>query len=237
MSVGSPLYITRNSAIIGLYDDQTLYSVWKCDGGYEPNKNKEVLLNQMRLNLYGEGSEGLRRATIEWDRRSHSRVDGEYRPDGERIRSIQSTESSLQLRCSRIEKWKNDQSRGSYWVQINIRGNPVLSKQYTSGGGGNSSAPKSRNNISSGTLTYNCISTVKRAGFYVPQTKDGYARTVPVTSTNLPPIGKKVVIKTADSVLGHISVAVWNGKQLVTVIDSAFGAGRVVPLSKFRGYI
>lgn len=84
----------------------------------------------------------------------------------------------------------------------------------------------------------NCITVVRNAGYAVPRTKDGYARTVPVTSTKLPPVGKKVVVKTSDSWMGHVSVAVLgqDGK-LRTTIDSAFGSGRVIPLARYRGYI
>lgn len=83
----------------------------------------------------------------------------------------------------------------------------------------------------------NCVTTVRRAGYYVPRSKDGYARTIPVTSKKLPPEGKLVVVKTADSYMGHVSVVINKGGRLITVIDSAFGPGRVIPPSVYRGYI
>ncbi len=87
--------------------------------------------------------------------------------------------------------------------------------------------------------TGNCISTVRAAGYYVPRTTDGYARTVKVSSKDLPPEGKPVVIKTAESRLGHVLVAINQGGKLVSLIEGnhPIGEGRVVNLKYYRGYI
>lgn len=80
---------------------------------------------------------------------------------------------------------------------------------------------------------------MRAAGYYVPRTLDGYARTVKVDSKELPPEGKRVVIKTNESFMGHILVAVNKGGKLVSVIEGnhPVGEGRVVPISAYRGYI
>lgn len=85
----------------------------------------------------------------------------------------------------------------------------------------------------------NCVTTVRSAGYFVPRTKDGYARTIPVSSKELPPEGVPVVIKTAESKLGHILVAVNKGGKLISLIEGnhPIGEGRIVPLSLYRGYI
>lgn len=83
---------------------------------------------------------------------------------------------------------------------------------------------------------WNCVTTVRNAGFYVPQNSRILAKYLPVKTTALPPIGQKVVVKTAESYMGHVAVAVWDGKNLVSVVDSV-GAGRVIPLSVYRGII
>lgn len=82
----------------------------------------------------------------------------------------------------------------------------------------------------------NCIRVVEAAGYDVPRTRDGYARTVPVTSLKLPPEGELVIIRTAESWMGHVLLARWDGERLVSVIDSE-GSGREIPLSVYRGYI
>lgn len=88
----------------------------------------------------------------------------------------------------------------------------------------------------SGGYRYNCVSTVKAAGYAVPRTLDGYARTIPVTSTALPKEGEVVVIKTSESWMGHVAVAKMVNGQLVSVVDSV-GKGRIIPLSTYQGQI
>lgn len=85
----------------------------------------------------------------------------------------------------------------------------------------------------------NCMATVRAAGYFVPRTTDGYARTVLVSSEELPPEGVPVVIKTAESKLGHVLVAVNKGGKLISLIEGnhPIGEGRIVPLSLYRGYI
>ena len=85
----------------------------------------------------------------------------------------------------------------------------------------------------------NCISTVRAAGYYVPRTLDGFARTVKVDSKELPPEGKRVVIKTSESVMGHVLVAENKGGKLISVIEGnhPVGEGREVPLNLYKGYV
>lgn len=85
----------------------------------------------------------------------------------------------------------------------------------------------------------NCVATVRAAGYHVPRTKDGYARTIPVSSTALPPEGVPVVIKTTESAMGHVLVAVNHGGKLTSVVEGnhPVGAGRVVPNAVYRGYV
>lgn len=87
--------------------------------------------------------------------------------------------------------------------------------------------------------TGNCVSTVRNAGYFVPRTIDGYARTIPVSSKAMPPEGKTVVIKTAESKLGHVLVAKNVGGKLVSIVEGnhPIGEGRTVPLQYYRGYI
>ena len=80
------------------------------------------------------------------------------------------------------------------------------------------------------------MTVVRSAGFYIPRSKDGFARTIPVTSKTLPPINELVVIKTAESSAGHVLVARWDGAKLISGIDS-YNPGRVVDLAVYRGYI
>lgn len=83
---------------------------------------------------------------------------------------------------------------------------------------------------------YNCVWIVRNAGFAVPRSTDGFARTIPVSSKGLPPEGKLVVIKTSESRMGHVLVARRVGNVLTSVVDSV-GKGRIIPLSVYRGYI
>lgn len=83
----------------------------------------------------------------------------------------------------------------------------------------------------------NCVWYLRSLGYYVPQNPKIAARTLPVRSSELPPEGKVVVIVTYDSRLGHVAAAVNKNGLLITVADSAFGAGRIVPLSVYKGYI
>lgn len=46
-----------------------------------------------------------------------------------------------------------------------------------------------------------------------------------------------VVVVTYDGPIGHVAAAKVIDNHLVTVADSAFGPGRVIPLSVYKGYI
>ncbi len=85
---------------------------------------------------------------------------------------------------------------------------------------------------------YNCVTVLKKAGFLPNErvTKDGYARSIPVKSTKLPPEGQVVVIKTAESWMGHVAAAVVKDGVLTTVVDS-LGAGRIIPASVYKGFL
>lgn len=82
----------------------------------------------------------------------------------------------------------------------------------------------------------NCITTVKNAGYSVPKTLDGYARSIPIKSMDLPPEGVPTVIKTAESWMGHVLVAVNQRGVLISVVDSV-GVGRIIDQSIYRGQI
>ncbi len=100
--------------------------------------------------------------------------------------------------------------------------------------------PKKAKTVPYHKIGSNCVATVRQAGYYVPRTKDGYARTMPVSSTELPPENVPVVIKTAESKAGHVLVAVRKGDQLISIIEGNHpqaGQQRVVPLSLYRGYV
>ena len=87
-----------------------------------------------------------------------------------------------------------------------------------------------------GATRRNCVTVVKLAGYHVPRTKDGWARTIPMTSVKLPPENTVVVMKTAESWMGHVLVGKVVNGQIISVVDSE-GAGRVIPTSVYRGYI
>lgn len=83
----------------------------------------------------------------------------------------------------------------------------------------------------------NCIETVRQAGYFVPRTLDGYARTVKIDSTELPPEGETVVIRTSHSSMGHVSVIENVDGKLVYVEDSVFPKGSEVDMSQYEGYL
>lgn len=81
----------------------------------------------------------------------------------------------------------------------------------------------------------NCVYVVRSAGWAVPRSRDGFARTIPVTS-GLPPEGQLVVVATYESKMGHVLVGYRSGDKIIAVVDSV-GAGRSIPTHLVRGYI
>jgi len=84
----------------------------------------------------------------------------------------------------------------------------------------------------------NCYRTVKNAGYDLPRTIDGYARTIPAVSRPIAE-GEEVVLKTAESSLGHVLVAKKVDGQLVSVVEGghSLGVGRVVDPSLVLGVV
>ncbi|KKN71728.1 hypothetical protein LCGC14_0417940 [marine sediment metagenome] len=80
-----------------------------------------------------------------------------------------------------------------------------------------------------------CVLYLRSRGFCVPKTRNGGAGSLPVKSTELPPIGEEVYIVSRESVLGHVARGYFDGENLISTVDSA-GAGRVIPLNLFKGW-
>lgn len=80
-----------------------------------------------------------------------------------------------------------------------------------------------------------CVLYLRSRGFCVPRTPTGGAGSLPVVSTELPTIGEEVYLVSYETPLGHVSRGYFNGKELITTVDSA-GAGRVIPLGVYKGW-
>jgi len=80
-----------------------------------------------------------------------------------------------------------------------------------------------------------CVLFLRSKGFCVPRTPTGGAGSLPVRSTDLPPIGEEVYFVSYETPLGHVGRGIFNGKDLVSTIDSA-GSGRIIPLALYKGW-
>ena len=80
-----------------------------------------------------------------------------------------------------------------------------------------------------------CVLYLRSRGFCVPKTPNGGAGSLPVKSTQLPTIGEEVYLVSYESRLGHVSRGYFNGKDLITTVDSA-GEGRIIPLRLYKGW-
>ena len=87
--------------------------------------------------------------------------------------------------------------------------------------------------------TGNCVDAVQRAGGKTYRTQDGYARTMPIDSVELPPEGVVVTIKTTESAMGHILMAKLVDGHLISVVEGghSIGKGRIVPKEVYQGFI
>ena len=80
-----------------------------------------------------------------------------------------------------------------------------------------------------------CVLYLRSRGFCVPKTPNGGAGSLPVKSTQLPPIGEVVYIISYETPLGHVSRGFYDGENLITTVDSA-GEGRIIPLNLYKGW-
>ena len=80
-----------------------------------------------------------------------------------------------------------------------------------------------------------CVLYLRSRGFCVPKTPNGGAGSLPVKSTQLPPIGEVVYIISYETPLGHVSRGFYDGKNLISTVDSA-GEGRIIPMSLYKGW-
>lgn len=81
-----------------------------------------------------------------------------------------------------------------------------------------------------------CVRYLLVRGIYVPPNPRIHSKYLPVSSTALPPEGKKVVIVTYESGSGHVALAENRGGKLITLVDSV-GSGRVIPPHLYKGYL
>ena len=84
----------------------------------------------------------------------------------------------------------------------------------------------------------NCISTLKQAGYAVPRTTDGFARSIPVVGKDIAEGETKVAI-TYEGAVGHALVVKKIEGQLVSVVEGnhSIGVGRVVDPSVLKGFV
>jgi hypothetical protein len=84
----------------------------------------------------------------------------------------------------------------------------------------------------------NCVTTVLRAGYTLPPTKNGYAGTIPTNAKDIKD-GQLAVAVTTEGPVGHVLVVKKVDGKYVSVIEGNFlnGVGRIVPTSVIKGFV
>jgi hypothetical protein len=85
---------------------------------------------------------------------------------------------------------------------------------------------------------YNCVTTLRAAGYSVPRTKNGYAGTIPTSLQDISE-GETAVAVTNEGPVGHVvAVKKVDGKLIsVTEGNHPVGVGRVVPDGVVKGFV
>ena len=82
-----------------------------------------------------------------------------------------------------------------------------------------------------------CVSTLRGAGYNVPRTTDGYARSIPVVGKDIAEGEVKVAV-TYEGAVGHVVAVKQVDGQLISVTEGnhSQGVGRVVSPSVLKGF-